>query len=153
MNTEQTNKAIGKSMISLIMLGIGLGLFGLIGLPVLLYWQLGKLEPNSLRQIACGSTCLLPVIAMASFAFSFGLYKANRKGQDNAIQFASQSWSEIAGGIFKVGQARQASNPPRPPAGMPAYPAFMVPMLGQPGQQQPGMLIEQRQVPGPEFYE
>jgi len=150
--TEQTNKAISKSIVSLVMLGIVIGLFGLIGLPILLYWQLGKLEPNSLRQIACGSTCLLPVITLASFAFSFALYKANRKGQDNAIQFAAQSWSEIAGGIFKVGQARQASNP-RPPSPMPVYPGIMVPMFGQPGQQQPGMLIEQRQVPGPEFYE
>ncbi len=145
MNTEQTNKVIGKGMISLIMLGIGLGLFGLIGLPVLLYWQLGKLEPNSLRQIACGSICLLPVATLASAAYSFALYKANRKGQDNAIEFAGRSWDQIAGGIFKVGQARQASNP-RPPSPMPAYPAFMVPMLGQPGQQQPGMVIEQRQV-------
>ena len=153
MNTEQTNKAIGKGMLSLIMLGVGVGLFGLIGLPILLYWQLGTLEPNNLRQIACGSICLLPVIMFASAGYSFALYKANRKGQDNAIQFASQAWREIAGGVFKVGQARQASQP-RPHSPMPVYPGFVMPMqmLGQPGQQPGGMLIEQQQLPG-DLYE
>lgn len=151
MNTGQTDRFRSKSLVTLVMLSILAGLSGLVGTPFLVYYLLGKLETDSLRQIACGSICLVPVITLASFAFSWMLYKANRKGQDSAVAFASSAWSEVAGGLFKVAQAREAREPrqPRQPDPMTTYLYPMPTQLPQPA----GMLIEQRAIPGQEFYE
>lgn len=148
--TEQTDKMISKSLRLIVILAILAGLSGSIGLPILLYWQLGKLESDSLRQLACASICLLPIVTALSFGFSFMLYKANRKGQTIGIEFARDSWSEVAAGLFKVAQARQPAPRQQPPAAvLYPYPPYQ---LG-PYPAQSGMIIEQRPVQDPSLYE
>ena len=143
MTTGQTDKIIRHSSVYVVLAAFLIGLSGLIGLPAGLYYALGKLEPDTLRMVACGSICLAPVLAIASAAYSFVLYKANRKGQTMGIEFARDSWHEVAAGIDKVAQARQPA--PRPPAVIYPYPYSITP--------QAGMVIEQRSIPDETLYE
>lgn len=144
MTTGQTDKIIHHSSVYVVLAAFLIGLSGLIGLPAGLYYALGKLEPDTLRMVACGSICLAPIMAIASAAYSFALYKANRKGQEIGTDFARDSWHEVAAGLGKV--AQQTRQPARPSTALVyPYPTGLPP--------QAGMIIEQRQAPGTTFYE
>jgi hypothetical protein len=113
------------------------GLFGVASAIGLLYYGLGKLEPNTVRWIATGSICLTPLLAVVALAFGQYVYGTKVRGLRDGMDAARDAFHEVAVGVGKVTQARQA----RPVTTFTPYPYPVLPPTAT-----GGMIIEQRAV-------